>query len=102
MLQGRKSGMLLEYDPASGLTTCLQDELWFANGVAVPKDGSFVLYVETPRLRVLKLWLTGTQVQHLHVISELQRLISEALGISRHGTIRCAEQHMHAEVAHLR
>jgi sugar lactone lactonase YvrE len=35
--------MLLAYNPTTGAATALMSGLWFANGVAVAHDGSFVL-----------------------------------------------------------
>jgi sugar lactone lactonase YvrE len=54
--------MLLELDPETRQVTCLVDGLWFGNGVALPRDGSFVLFVDTMRLAVYKLWLSGPKV----------------------------------------
>jgi len=55
-------GMLLEWDPATGETTCLIDGLWFANGVALSPDEDYLLVVDTGMLQVLKLWRKGPQV----------------------------------------
>ena len=54
-------GHLLAYDPQTGTTRVLLDGLWFANGVAVSPDGSFVLVAETTGLRVTRYWLTGAK-----------------------------------------
>lgn len=43
--QGAKTGRLLKYDPANHTTTVLVRGLWYANGVAVSKDQSFVAVV---------------------------------------------------------
>ena len=61
--QGRQTGILLEYEPQSRRIRCLADGAWFANGVALPKDGSYVLFVDTMRMRLLKLWLHGPKVR---------------------------------------
>ena len=53
------NGRLLSYDPATGETTLLLDKLYFANGVAVSPDGSFVLVVETAKYRIQRYWLMG-------------------------------------------
>jgi hypothetical protein len=37
----------------------LVEGLWYANGVALARNGSFVLVAETNRLRVLRYWLRG-------------------------------------------
>jgi len=59
MLEHRPNGRLLEYDPASGRTRLLLDGLYFANGVAVAGDGSFVLVAETWKYRIQRYWLNG-------------------------------------------
>ena len=59
VVESRKTGRLLSYDPATGVTKVELDELGFANGVALAADESFVLVNETFRYRVTRLWLTG-------------------------------------------
>ena len=44
----------MRHDPASGRTEVLAKGLWYANGVALAPDESFVAVVETNRLRVLR------------------------------------------------
>ncbi|CAM9180390.1 unnamed protein product, partial [Ectocarpus fasciculatus] len=58
-LSGDVSGRVLRYDYESKRTTVLLDNLFYANGVALSADESFLLVVETVGLRVLKLYLTG-------------------------------------------
>jgi sugar lactone lactonase YvrE len=52
-------GRFLVYDPATGDTSVLLENLWFANGVAASSDGSFVLVNELTAARVTRYWLTG-------------------------------------------
>ena len=52
-------GNVYSFDPASGAATRLMTGLNYANGVAVSKDGSFLLVAETSEYRILKHWLTG-------------------------------------------
>ncbi len=59
LLEHRPSGRLLAYDPTSGESRVVLDSLYFANGVAVSPDQSFVLVNETGAYRVRRLWLTG-------------------------------------------
>jgi sugar lactone lactonase YvrE len=59
LLEARPHGRLLRYDPARGTTEVLLDGLYFANGVAVAADDSFVLVNETYRFRVRRYWLSG-------------------------------------------
>ncbi len=59
LLEHRGNGRLLAYDPKTGATRLLLDQLYFANGVAVSPDQSFVLVNETGEYRVRRLWLSG-------------------------------------------
>jgi len=59
LLQHRGDGRLLAYDPATGETDVLLTGLYYANGVAVSADGSFVLVAETTAYRVRRYWLSG-------------------------------------------
>jgi len=54
LLRGDPSGRLLSYNLASGEVKVLLDKLFYANGVAVAPDGSFVAVVETNGHRVLR------------------------------------------------
>lgn len=59
LLEHRPNGRLLVHDPATRQTTVLLRDLYFANGVAVAPDQSFLLLVETGLFRILKFWLEG-------------------------------------------
>lgn len=59
LLEGRPHGRLLRYDPATQETEALLDGLYFANGIAVSRDGQFVLVNETYRHRITRYWLEG-------------------------------------------
>ena len=56
------SGRLLSYTPKSGKTHVLAEDFWYANGVAVAPDQSFVAFAETNTMTIHKYWLTGPQV----------------------------------------
>ena len=62
-MQASHTGRLLRYDPARGRTDVLADGLWFANGVALAPDESYVVVVETMRARLLRVWLRGPQAR---------------------------------------
>jgi sugar lactone lactonase YvrE len=55
----RPSGRLLHYDPGTGKVETVLDNLFYANGVAVSADGSFVLVAEFLAFRVQRHWITG-------------------------------------------
>jgi sugar lactone lactonase YvrE len=59
LLEARPHGRLLAYDPAAGTTRVLLRGLYFANGVALSRNGDFILVVETYRHRIRRLWLQG-------------------------------------------
>jgi len=59
ILEHQPNGRFLAYDPKTQKTRTIVDGIYFANGVAVSPDQSFVLVNETGLYRVLKIWLTG-------------------------------------------
>lgn len=59
LLEHRGHGRLLAYHPGAGVVEVLLDGLFYANGVALSADESFVLIVETTKYRVRRLWLVG-------------------------------------------
>ena len=61
IIEHRGNGRLLAYDPDTGETTTLLDDLYFANGVAVGHDQRYVLVVETSKYRVMRYWLDGSR-----------------------------------------
>ena len=66
------NGRLLAWDPRTGQTRLLLDQLYFPNGIAVAPDGQFVLVNETSAYRVLRYWLTGPRAgQHDVLIDNL-------------------------------
>lgn len=58
-LRGDATGGLFRYDSKNGTVTELLSGLYFANGVAVAADGSFVLVAESNAFRVQRVWLRG-------------------------------------------
>jgi len=59
LLSGDKSGRLMKYDKSTKEVKVLLSGLAFPNGVALNKDGSFLLVAETSTCRILRLWLHG-------------------------------------------
>lgn len=62
MWHGAPMGRLLCYDPATASTSVLAHGLWYANGVALSPDESFVAVVETCSMRARRYWLKGPKV----------------------------------------
>ena len=61
LLEHQPNGRFLAYDPRTKKTRVVLSDLFFANGVAVSPDQSFVLVVETGMYRVQRVWLKGTK-----------------------------------------
>lgn len=61
LMEHRPNGRLLAYDPKTMTTRVALDQLYFANGVAVSPEQSFVLVVETGKYRIRRLWIQGPQ-----------------------------------------
>lgn len=59
LLEHQPNGRLLAWDPKTQKARTLLPGMYFANGVAVSPDQSFVLAVETGMYRVLRFWLSG-------------------------------------------
>jgi sugar lactone lactonase YvrE len=59
LLEHQPNGRLLAYDPRTKQTRTLLRDLYFANGVAISPDQSFVLVAETGAYRVRRFWLSG-------------------------------------------
>ena len=59
LLEHQPNGRLLAWDPKTQTARTLLPGIYFANGVAVSPDQSFVLVAETGMYRVQRVWLTG-------------------------------------------
>ena len=59
LLEHQPHGRFMAYDPKTNQTRVLLSDLFFANGVAVSPDQSFVLVNDTGTYRVRRYWLTG-------------------------------------------
>ena len=64
-MQGDPSGRLLSYNPATKKTHVVAQGFWFANGVALSKDESFIAVVETNTQTVHRVWLAGAKASLL-------------------------------------
>jgi sugar lactone lactonase YvrE len=58
-LEGRATGRLLRYDPATRRVAVVLDHLMFANGVALGPGDEYVLVNETLAARITRYWLRG-------------------------------------------
>ena len=62
LLEHQPNGRLLALDPNSGQPRTLLRGIYFANGVAVSPDQTFVLVVETAEYRVRRVWIKGPRM----------------------------------------
>ncbi|KAI9085742.1 hypothetical protein K1719_032348 [Acacia pycnantha] len=70
---GDKTGRLLKYEPSSKKVEILLQGLEFANGVALNKDGSFLLIAETDSGKIHKFWLEGSKTYTSELYAKLER-----------------------------
>ncbi|XP_058114229.1 protein STRICTOSIDINE SYNTHASE-LIKE 10-like isoform X2 [Magnolia sinica] len=73
IISGDRTGRLLKYDPRSKEVTMLLEGLVFPNGVAISKDSTFLLIVETTTQRILRFWLQGPKARALEFFAQLSR-----------------------------
>eukprot|EP00803_Ostreobium_quekettii_P002281 evm.model.scf_18.14 EVM.evm.TU.scf_18.14 scf_18:86380-87576(-) len=66
--RGKPTGRLLAYDPVAHSARVLAKGIWFANGVALAGDGSFVAVAETMTLSVRRHWLKGPKAGQTDVL----------------------------------
>ena len=62
LLEHQPNGRLLALDPQNQKARTLLRDIYFANGVAVSPDQSFVLVAETGKYRVRRVWLKGPKL----------------------------------------
>jgi len=70
VLEGRPNGALYRYNVASETTDRLMDNLYFANGVVVAPDESYVLVAETAGFRIQKYWMSGPKAGSSEIFIE--------------------------------
>lgn len=59
IVEHKAYGRLISYNPNTKESKVLKDNLYFANGVAISADQSFVLINETSEYRIIKVWIDG-------------------------------------------
>lgn len=73
-VRGKRTGRLLQYDPETDEVTVLARNLYFANGVTVDKEESYVLQSQTYAMRLSKYHLTGPKQGTFETIIESNQL----------------------------
>ncbi|CDP09529.1 unnamed protein product [Coffea canephora] len=71
IFSGDNSGRLMKFDPTAKKVTVLLHNLMFPNGVALSKNGDFLLITETTNCRVLKFWLDPSKAGGVEVFANL-------------------------------
>lgn len=69
---GDRTGRLLQYNPNTGRVEVLMSQIGFANGVALSRDGSFLLVGETTTSTIHRFWLRGPRARTSEVFRHLQ------------------------------
>lgn len=88
LLEHSGTGRLLRRDP-DGTVEVVLDGLFFANGVALALDESFVLVAETGMYRITRLWLSGDRAGQRDVLADLPGF-PDNLSTGPTGTFWCA------------
>ncbi|XP_027102931.2 protein STRICTOSIDINE SYNTHASE-LIKE 2 [Coffea arabica] len=68
---GDKSGRLLKFDPKTNQATVLLNNLMLPNGVALSKNGDFLLVAETTNSRILKYCLEPSKAGTVEIFAKL-------------------------------
>jgi len=63
----RPNGRLLAFEPTTGKTRVVQDQLYFPNGVALSPDEDCLLFAETSLYRISCYWLAGPKTGQVEV-----------------------------------
>lgn len=71
LLEGDATGRFIKYNPATKKTTVLLDHFRFPNGVAVSKDGTFVVFMECRMARMWRYWLKGAKAGTHELMADL-------------------------------
>ena len=70
---GQPNGRLLSYNPNTDVTNLLLDNLYFANGVALSLDESYLLVNESAVNHVRRYWLTGPNSGQTEIFSNVNQ-----------------------------
>ena len=68
VFEHRGHGRIMAYDLDTDAVEVLADGLYFANGVALGPDEDYLLFTETTRYRVQRLWLKGDRAGETEVL----------------------------------
>lgn len=71
LVEGDATGRFIKYNPTTKETTVLLDGFRFPNGVAVSKDGTFVVFMECRMARMWRYWLKGAKAGTHELMADL-------------------------------
>ncbi len=89
LVRGRPLGRLLRILPDKTVEI-LRDNLYFPNGVALSKDETFLYVAETPKSRILKMWLTGPERGKVEVFVDALPGFIDGISTDQDGNILAA------------
>jgi len=70
IVEHRPYGRLISFDPSTGQSNVILEDLYFANGVALSTNGSFALVVETSEYRIQKVWIKGKKAGQSEILMD--------------------------------
>ena len=70
IVEHRPYGRLISFDPNKEIANVLLDGLYFANGVAISADQTFVLVNETSEYRIQKIWISGEKTGQSEILMD--------------------------------
>ena len=68
LLRGKRTGRVIEYDPETDKVRTLVDGIFFANGIAVNREESYLVFAETFSSKILKYNLKGPKAGEVEVL----------------------------------
>jgi sugar lactone lactonase YvrE len=87
LLEAKPYGRLISYNPKTETTKVLLKDLYFANGVTLPRNEESVLVVESFRYRITRYWLKGAKAGTWDYFAENLPGIPDGIMSDRRGKI---------------
>ncbi|WP_203293817.1 SMP-30/gluconolactonase/LRE family protein [Maricaulis parjimensis] len=69
MLENRPTGSIYAWNPALDQTVLVRDQLHYPNGIVMAPGGDSLLFSETFRHRIMRLWLHGPDAGMMEVVA---------------------------------
>lgn len=85
VLEARPHGRLLMYSPDKQETRVIRNNLYFANGVVLSPDESYLLVSETTRYRIARYWLKGDKAGSWDYFAENLPLLPDNISRAQDG-----------------